>query len=316
LRGTSFVSLDRMKQTTLQTEVRCSGIGLHGGKRVELVVKPAPADTGVVFILDGQGSQRAIALDPKNVMATGLATTLGSNGARVSTVEHLLAALVGLEIDNVVIEVGGDEVPILDGSAAAFVYLFRSVGIRELGIPRRIAKIRRQLVFEHEGKRIVALPHTGLKIDYHISFAHPQIGQQRFVYESSPRQFIAEISRARTFGFMRDVEMLQKNGLALGGSLENAVVFDEYGVVNPEGLRFSDEMVRHKILDFMGDIAVSPYRLWGHFIVSCSGHDFNNRFMRFLCENAAEYLEVVDMATRIRSAPREVPAFGGVPAWA
>lgn len=303
-----------MKQTTLKTEVRCAGIGLHGGKRVELIMKPAPADTGVLFIL---GGQRIVPLEPCNVVATGLATTLGTKDARVSTVEHLLAALVGLEIDNVLVEVRGEEIPILDGSAAAFVYLFQSVGIRVQEQARRVAKVKRPVVFAHEGKQIVATPFNGLKIDYQISFSHPHIGCQEFSYESSPRSFVSKIARARTFGFMKDVEMMQKNGLALGGSLDNAVVFDDYGVVNPDGLRFSDEMVRHKILDFMGDIGVSRHRLWGHFAVSCSGHEFNNRFMRFLYENEAEYLETAELGRPARSAAREIPVLAGaVPAWA
>lgn len=277
-------------------------------------MKPAPADTGVLFVL---GGQRVVPLEPSNVVATGLATTLGSKDARVSTVEHLLAALVGLEIDNVLVDVRGEEIPILDGSAAAFVYLFQSVGVRVLEQSRKVAKIKRPVVFEHDGKRIMATPFNGLKIDYHISFPHPHIGSQDFSYESTPRHFVSKIARARTFGFMKDVEMLQKNGLALGGSLDNAVVFDDYGVINPEGLRFPDEMVRHKILDFMGDIGVSRHRLWGHFDVSCSGHDFNNRFMRFLHENEAEYLEVVELARPARLPLREAPVLaGGVPAWA
>ncbi|NCD35281.1 MAG: UDP-3-O-acyl-N-acetylglucosamine deacetylase [Spartobacteria bacterium] len=305
-----------MKQKTLQSEVRCSGIGLHGGAKIEMVVKPAPADTGIVFVLVGSESFREIKLDPKSVTATGLATTLGYGDAHVSTVEHLLATMVGLEIDNAIIEVHGGEIPILDGSAAVFVHLFRSVGLRELHRPKRIAKIKRHLVFEDGEKRITVSPYPGLKIDYTISFSHPQIGRQQFFYESSPKHFIEKISRARTFGFLRDVELLQKRGLARGGSLENAVVFDEYGVVNPEGLRFSDEMVRHKILDFMGDIAVYSARLWGHFEVSCSGHDFNNKFMRFLDGHAAEYIDVIDLSSRPQSVQHKTPSFGGIPVWA
>ncbi len=302
-----------MKQTTLKTEIRCAGLGLHGGKRVELIMKPAPADTGILFVL---GGQRVVPLEPSNVVATGLATTLGVKDARVSTVEHLLAALVGLEIDNVLVDVRGEEIPILDGSAAAFVYLFQSVGVRVLEQSRRVAKIKRPVVFEHDGKRIMATPFSGLKIDYKISFPHPHIGCQEFSYESSPGRFASKIARARTFGFMKDVEMLQRNGLALGGSLDNAVVFDDYGVINPEGLRFPDEMVRHKILDFMGDIGVSRHRLWGHFEVSCSGHDFNNRFMRFLYENETEFLEIVELGHTARPAVREPVLAGGLPAWA
>ena len=192
------------------------------------------------------------------------------------------------------------------------------MGIRVIDRPREIARIKRPLVFEHDGKRVVAKPFDGLKIDYHIDFPHPQIGMQDFSFESTPLTFSHRIARARTFGFMKDVEWLQKNGLALGGSLENAVVFDDYGVLNPEGLRFSDEMVRHKILDFMGDIAVGSHRLWGHFEVSCSGHDFNNRFMRYLFDNQSEYLEfsVLEDSAAVSARPDPVHLPSGVPAWA
>lgn len=306
-----------MKQRTLKSEVRCSGVGLHSGRKVGLVIKPAPADAGVRFVQGNSRTGRSISLDPQIVLATGLATTIGGHGGSVSTVEHLLAALVGLEVDNALIEVDGEEVPILDGSAAVFVYLIQTVGLQELESPRRVAKICKPLLFEHDGKKIAAFPYNGLKIDYSISFAHPQIGRQFFSYTSSPQQFVAKICRARTFGFMKDVESLQRKGLALGGSLDNAVVFDDYGVVNPEGLRFSDEMVRHKILDFMGDVAVYKFRLWGHFSVSCSGHEFNNRFMRYLADHADEYLDIIDTAVGSKLAPREAPNFAaGVPAWA
>jgi UDP-3-O-[3-hydroxymyristoyl] N-acetylglucosamine deacetylase len=307
-----------MKQTTLRKEVRCSGVGLHSGQKVEMVLKPAPADTGVIFSLLTKSGRQVVVPEPGRVVGTGLATTLGTERAKVSTVEHLLAALVGLEIDNVLVEVDGEEIPILDGSASVYVYLINSAGIRVLDRPREIAKIKRPLVFEQEGKRVVAKPYNGLKIDYRISFPHPQIGTQNFCFESTPLTFSHRIARARTFGFMKDVEWLQKNGLALGGSLENAVVFDDYGVVNPEGLRFADEMVRHKILDFMGDIAVGSHRLWGHFEVSCSGHDFNNRFMRYLFDNQSEYLDfvVLEEPATVSSCPDPVLLPAGVPAWA
>jgi UDP-3-O-[3-hydroxymyristoyl] N-acetylglucosamine deacetylase len=307
-----------MKQTTLKKEIRCSGVGLHSGQKVEMVLKPAPADTGVVFSLLTRNGRQFVVPEPERVIGTGLATTLGSERAKVSTVEHLLAALVGLEVDNVIVEVDGEEIPILDGSASVYVYLVNSAGIRVLNCPRRVAKISRPIVFEQDGKRVSAKPYNGLRIDYVISFDHPMIGVQKFSFDSTPHSFSYRIARARTFGFMKDVEWLQKNGLALGGTLENAVVFDDYGVVNPEGLRFEDEMVRHKILDFMGDIAVGSARLWGHFEVSCSGHDFNNRFMRYLFENSAEYLEFVtlDGGAETAKKPEPVAAPMGLPAWA
>jgi UDP-3-O-[3-hydroxymyristoyl] N-acetylglucosamine deacetylase len=307
-----------MKQTTLKKEIRCSGVGLHSGQKVEMVLKPAPADTGVIFSLLTATGRQYVVPEPDRVVGTGLATTIGSERAKVSTVEHLLAALAGLEVDNVVVEVDGEEIPILDGSASVYVYLINSAGIRALNCPRRIARVVRPMVFEQDGKRVSVKPYNGLRIDYAISFDHPMIGSQTFSFESTPQSFSRRIARARTFGFMRDVEWLQKNGLALGGTLENAVVFDDYGVVNPEGLRFDDEMVRHKILDFMGDISVGSHRLWGHFDVSCSGHDFNNRFVRYLFENSSEYLEFVTLDGGAEAVRRPEPALVpvGVPAWA
>lgn len=283
-----------------------------------MVLRPAPADTGVVFSLLVDGSRQIVVPEPSSVVGTGLATTLGRAQAKVSTVEHLMAALVGLEIDNVIVEVDGAELPILDGSASVYVYLINSAGVKILERSRQIAKISRVLMFEHEGKSVKAMPYDGLRIDYQISFVHPMIGTQRFSFISTPVSFAHRIARARTFGFLKDVEWMQKNGLALGGTLENAVVFDDYGVINPEGLRFSDEMVRHKILDFMGDIAVGRHRLWGHFEVSCSGHDFNNKFLRYLFDNASEYLDVVHVEDRAGSVrvPEAVFHPAGVPAWA
>lgn len=307
-----------MKQATLRKEIRCSGVGLHSGQKVEMALKPAPVDTGIVFSLLVNGGRQVVKPEPGRVLATGLATTLGTDRAHVSTVEHLLAALVGLEVDNVLVEVDGAEIPILDGSASVYSYLINSVGLRAQERSRQVAKVLRPLSFEQEGKRIHVRPFNGLQIDYLINFSHPKIGVQRYSFESSPQAFSSRIARARTFGFLKDVEWMQKNGLALGGTLENAVVFDDYGVINPEGLRFPDEMVRHKILDFMGDIAVGSHRLWGHFEVSCSGHEFNNRFMRYLFENKSEYLAVVtldDGSSSVRL-PDAASQPAGVPAWA
>lgn len=307
-----------MKQTTLRKEIKCAGIGLHSGQKVEMLLKPAPANSGIVFSLQGPAGRRLVAPTPRGVVGTGLATTLGSGDAKVSTVEHLLAAFTGLEVDNALVEVQGEEIPILDGSAAVYVFLINSAGLKRLDCPRKVARITCPLVFEHEGKRISVKPYNGLRIDYTIDFRHPLIGEQQFSYLSSPEHFATDIARARTFGFLRDVEWLQKNGLALGGSLENAVVFDEYGVVNPEGLRFSDEMVRHKILDFMGDIAMGPHRLWGHFTVSCSGHDFNNQFMRYLFDQAEACVEVVSLGDARRASKRPDSGYMpvGAPVWA
>lgn len=278
-----------LPQHTIAKPVRCSGIGLHSGRKVHLTCRPADEDTGVVFHVRTDDGLRPLGLAPDKVVGTGLATTLGGAEASVATVEHLLAAVRGLGIDNIALEVEGGEVPIMDGSAASFVFLLRSAGIRAQSLPRRVLAVRRPLVMEQDGKRIEARPHDGFKVDYDIDFAHPLIGRQSMSVDVTPETFIRHLAKARTFGFLKEVEQLHKNGLALGGSLDNAVVLDEYGVVNPEGLRFEDEFVRHKVLDFVGDMALAPLPLTGHFVVSCSGHAMNNAFLRALT-GAGDYV--------------------------
>ena len=278
-------------QTTIAKSVRCSGVGLHSGRKVELELLPAEADAGIVFSLNTDNGAKFISPAPDNVVGTGLATTLGNGDGSVSTVEHLLASLRGLGIDNILIKTSGGEVPIMDGSAASFVYLLRSAGLRELSRPRRVLAVAK--AFEHAdgAKRIKAEPYDGFRVDYAIEFDHPLIGRQTMGFDMTPDNFAKNVAKARTFGFLREVELMHKNGLALGGSLDNAVVLDEYGVVNDGGLRYQDEFVRHKVLDFIGDMAVAPLPLQGRFEVSCSGHAFNNEFLRLLTENAATCLE-------------------------
>jgi UDP-3-O-[3-hydroxymyristoyl] N-acetylglucosamine deacetylase len=283
-----------MKQHTIRKSVQCSGIGLHGGRKVELALRPAAEDTGIVFFIHGENGTRKLKPTPESVIGTGLATTLGNDDCSVATVEHLLAAVRGLGIDNLQIDVHGGEIPIMDGSAASFVFLFRSAGLRAQDSNRRALRVVKPYSFEREGKKVEVEPYDGFKVDYAIDFAHPLIGDQNMDFELTPEQFIRRVAKARTFGFLKDVEMLQKNGLALGGSLDNAVVLDEYGVVNEGGLRYKDEFVRHKVLDFIGDMAVAPLPVLGHFKVSCSGHAFNNEFLRTLTNNASAYLETVE----------------------
>jgi UDP-3-O-[3-hydroxymyristoyl] N-acetylglucosamine deacetylase len=284
-----------MLQTTIRKTVHCTGIGLHSGKEVELTLRPASENTGVLFsIRNGSGSS-FLSPNPKLVVETGLATTLGNGHDRVATVEHLLAAIRGLHIDNIQIEVRGGEVPIMDGSAASFVYLLNQAGVRAQGKPRRVLALKSPLRFEQDGRCIEAAPHHGLAIDYTIDFDHPLIGTQRMAFELTPQAFAATLAKARTFGFMKDVDLLHQNGLALGGSLDNAVVLDEYAVLNAEGLRFEDEFVRHKILDFIGDMAIVNMPLYGRFTVFASGHAMNNAFLRYLDENRDEYLQEIEL---------------------
>lgn len=283
-----------MKQTTIKRSISCSGIGLHSGKTVTLALHPAAEDTGIIFQIHTPTGIKRIAPEPRVVIATGLATTLGIDASSVATVEHLLAALRGLEIDNVVIEVEGGEIPIMDGSAAAFVHLFRDAGIRKLSKARKIVRIARPVQYERDGKSIRALPYNGFRVEYTIDFPHPQIGTQRLSIDITPETF-NEIAKARTFGFLHEVEYLRSKGLALGGSLDNAIVLDKYTVLNPDGLRYQDEFVRHKILDFVGDMAMLGIPLQGHFIVNCSGHAINNEFLRMLEDNDTLYLDPIEL---------------------
>ncbi len=307
-----------MFQTTISRRIHCAGVGLHSGKMVKLVLRPAAEDTGIIFHIATADGKRDISPTPESVIATGLATTLGKGGVCVSTVEHLLAALRGLSIDNVHIDVEGGEIPIMDGSAAPFVMLLRDAGIQRQSKPRKVLRIKAPFSLSHGEKYIKAEPYNGFSVDCTIDFAHPTIGKQRMALVVTADSF-AEVSRARTFGFMRDVEALQANGLALGGNLDNAVVLDERGVLNKEGLRAPDEFVRHKLLDFIGDMAMLSLPLYGKFTVHCSGHALNNQFLRELTQAGSLYLEKVTLAAPVPvSSPRMIhyPAPCAAPAMA
>jgi UDP-3-O-[3-hydroxymyristoyl] N-acetylglucosamine deacetylase len=270
-----------------------------------MVLRPAAEDTGILFALrDGSGST-FLTPAPSLVVETSLATVLGDGRETVATVEHLLASINGMGIDNIHIEVTGKEVPIMDGSAASFVYLLKQAGVRTLNKPRKVLAFKKAVEFEQDGKYIKASPFDGLRVDYTIEFAHPLIGRQHMAMEITPENFTQHLAKARTFGFLKEVDYLHANGLALGGSLDNAVVLDEYNILNAEGLRFEDEFVRHKMLDFVGDIATFGARLQGHFEVFASGHALNNAFLRHLDENRDLYLE-----EKVQGAPavKESPA--------
>lgn len=279
-----------MLQTTIARPVSYTGVGLHSGKDVRMRLQPAPADSGIVFHVHTSAGVRRVAPSPSAVSATALATTLSDGQARVSTVEHVLAALAGMAVDNVQVHVFGGEIPIMDGSAAPVAALLNEAGLRTQHAPRRVARVRRPLSVAGDGKAIHAWPHNGFYVDYTIDFPHASIGKQRLTLEITPDTF-ADIAFARTFGFLQEVEYLHGKGLALGGSLGNAVVLDEQGVVNPEGLRCPDEFVRHKMLDFVGDMAMLGMPLQGAFEVHCSGHQHNNAFLRRLADESGAYLE-------------------------
>ena len=244
-------------------------------------------------------------------MTTALATTLGTADATVSTVEHLLASVLGLGIDNLIVSVEGGEIPIMDGSAAAFVKLFAEAGIRRLNAPRKVMRVSRPTELHDGIKHIRALPYAGFRVDYTIDFPHPAIGRQQMSMEVTPETF-ARVANARTFGFFKDVEYLHSHGLARGGSLESVVVLDDKGVMNPEGLRYRDEFVRHKVLDFIGDMAMLGLPIQGHFDVCCSGHQLNNAFLRKAEEERV--LQLIDLSleeARTRKPREKVPAYEG-----
>ena len=295
-----------MQQTTIKQRIHCAGVGLHSGKMVKLTMRPAAEDTGIVFHVATPAGKRDITPAPDVVIATGLATTLGKEGVAVSTVEHLLAALRGLSIDNIHIDVEGGEIPIMDGSAAPFIMLLGEAGVHVQSKPRKVLRIKAPVSFGHGDKFIKAEPYNGFQVDYTIAFPHPAIGTQRKVLDVTPKTF-SEVAKARTFGFLRDVEALQSRGLALGGSLDNAIVLDERGVLNQEGLRYADEFVRHKLLDFIGDMAMLPLPLQGRFTVSCSGHALNNEFLRHAMASQSLYLETVYLGGKVAD-PAYIPA--------
>ncbi|MBN2033878.1 MAG: UDP-3-O-acyl-N-acetylglucosamine deacetylase [Deltaproteobacteria bacterium] len=271
-----------VRQRTIKNEVSCTGIGLHSGQLVNITLKPEPPDYGISFIRKDILSHPVIRVNSDSVVGTNLSTTIGNNGFRVSTVEHLMAAFFGLGIDNARVELDGPEVPIMDGSAGPFVFLLKSAGFKEEKVPKRFIIIREPLQITDGGRSISIFPSNELKISYTIDFSHPLLRDQSYEHRFSGKDFVKEISRARTFGFLRDIETLRANGLAMGGSLDNAIVIDDFRILNEDGLRYKDEFVRHKILDFIGDLAIIGCPVIGHFVVNKSGHSLNQGMLKKL----------------------------------
>jgi UDP-3-O-[3-hydroxymyristoyl] N-acetylglucosamine deacetylase len=296
-------------QRTIQESVSTRGVGLHSGAQVTLTLRPAPPDHGIVFHrVDVRGSP-SIPATSAHVIDTAFATTLGKDGVRVGTVEHLLAALTGLGIDNLRIEVEGPEVPILDGSAGPFVYLINSAGVRVQDAPKSFLVIKRP-VFLSEGDKEASLgPSNRLRIDCAIDFHHPLVPGQSLSLDFSGRSFSRELARARTFGFLKDVERLKSAGLARGGSLENAIVVDEFSVLNPEGLRYPDEFVRHKALDALGDLALFGHPVIGHLRVSKSGHALHHRLVAQVLADASQYAVVRARRREVERLDLRLPDF-------
>src|SRR5499427_2880779 len=268
-------------QRTLRRQISCVGIGLHSGNKVNLTLKPAPADFGVRFRRTDVGHCEVPAM-VQNLAGIQLATGLSSNEVSVETVEHLLAALVSVGIDNVIVELNSPEVPIMDGSAAPFVYLIHEAGVKRLAAPRKHLKIIRPIAISRGDKRIALYPSDHFKVTYSVSYDHPLLRHQSRTLLVNEESFIEDIAPARTFTFLKDVEMLRQNGLALGGSLENAVVLGETGVLN--ALRFEDEFVRHKILDAVGDLALVGYPVIGHLVAHRAGHALHTEFASRILE--------------------------------
>jgi UDP-3-O-[3-hydroxymyristoyl] N-acetylglucosamine deacetylase len=267
-------------QYTIKQAVSFGGIGLHSGKPVNLTIRPAEVNSGIRFTRSDIEEGATIPASMNLVIDTRLATTIAEKDTSVSTTEHLLAALSGLGIDNVTIELDASEIPIMDGSAGPFVRLFKKVERQRQNGLKKLLKITKEIVVRDGDKEVRLLPYDGLKITYEIDFDHALIRRQSYTIEMSPKKFAEEIATARTFGFIKDVEKLKENGLALGGSLENAIVVDKDGVLNRGGLRFSDEFVRHKILDLLGDLTLLGYPLLGHVFASKSGHGQHLQLMR------------------------------------
>lgn len=273
-----------IRQRTLKNTIRATGVGLHSGKKVYLTLKPAPIDSGIVFVRTDLEPTVEIAARAENVGETMLSTTLVKNGVKVATVEHLLSAMAGLGIDNCRIELSAGEVPIMDGSAGPFVFLIQSAGIKEQDAAKKFIQITKEVTIEEDGKSATFLPFNGFKVGFSIDFDHPVFKNrsQEASIDFSSTSFVKEVSRARTFGFMHDIERLRAMNLALGGSVDNAIVVDDYKVLNEDGLRYDDEFVKHKILDAIGDLYLLGNSLVGEFKGHKSGHDLNNKLLRKL----------------------------------
>ena len=306
-----------LQQRTLKTITTAVGVGLHSGQKVELTLRPAPPDTGIVFRRIDLPQPITIPVSATAVTDTRLASTISHLGAKVLTVEHLMSACSGLGLDNLFVDITAEEVPILDGSAASFVFLLQSAGIALQNAPKHFMRVLNTVeVSEGEGaarKWARLSPHNGYKLSFEIEFDHPAVDAtgQRVVFDTDGGSYVRDIARARTFGFTKDVEAMRANGLALGGGLDNAIVMDDYKILNSEGLRYDDEFVKHKILDAMGDLYLLGRPLLAAYSAFRSGHALNNRLLRELLSRPDAY-EVVSFADE-RQAPRGLAQLA--PAW-
>ena len=283
-----------LKQRTLSNSIRASGVGLHSGEKVNMTLRPAAKDTGIIFRrLDIEPIQQIPAL-AKNVIDTMLGTTIAKKNASVMTVEHILAAFAGLGIDNALIDLDGPEVPIMDVSSASFIFLIESAGIEEQNASKKFLRIKKNIRVEDGEKFAEFKPYNGYRISFEIDFDHPMIKSKltKLSVDFSTLTFLKEISRARTFGFLKEIETLRSKNLALGGSLDNAIVFDDYRILNQDGLRYQDELVRHKILDVVGDLYLMGHILVGEFNGYKSGHELNNKLILKLYTDQTAWEEI------------------------
>jgi len=289
-----------VKQRTLKTSVSVTGVGLHSGEKVTLSLRPAPVNSGIVFRRVDVKPVEEIQARADLVNDTRLSTCMEQNGVRIATIEHLMSALAGLGIDNACVEMDGAEVPIMDGSAGTFIFLLQSAGIVEQSAAKKFIRIKKTVEVKQGDKWVRFEPYNGYKLTFTINFAHPVFAntKQHVTVDLDEHSYIRDISRARTFGFMQDVENMRAQGLALGGSLDNAIVMDEYRVLNADGLRFEDEFVKHKVLDAIGDLYLLGHAVIGAFSGFKSGHALNNALLRELLadEDAWEFVTFDNVA--------------------
>jgi UDP-3-O-[3-hydroxymyristoyl] N-acetylglucosamine deacetylase len=294
-----------IRQRTLKNIVRATGVGLHTGEKVYLTLCPAAPNSGIIFRRVDLNPVVEIKADPYAVGDTRLSSCLERDGARVQTVEHLMSALAGLGIDNVYVDLTSGEVPIMDGSASPFVFLLQSAGIEEQPVAKKFIRIKKSVEVRQGDKWVKFEPYNGFRVDFSIDFRHPVFARsnKRVIVDFEHTSYIKEVSRARTFGFMQDVEHMRSQGLALGGSLDNAIVMDEYRVLNADGLRYEDEFVKHKALDAIGDLYLLGHPVVGAYSAYKSGHALNNALLRHLMEDASSW----EFVTFLN--PEEAPAF-------
>ena len=300
-----------LRQRTIKTAIRATGVGLHTGEKVYMTLRPAAENSGVTFRRVDLDEPVDIPADPRLVGETMLGTTLMKDGVKIATVEHLMSAVAGLGIDNLHVDLSAPEVPIMDGSAGPFVFLLQSAGIEEQNAAKKFIRIKKKIRVEEDDKWAQFTPFNGFKVNFKISFNHPVFNKlsQEASIDFSSTSFLKEVSRARTFCFLRDVETLRARNLTLGGSMDNAIVLDDYRILNEDGLRYANEFVLHKILDAIGDIYLLGHCLIGEFSAYKSGHDLNNKLLRSLLEKASAWEEVTYSDSRKAPISYTTPAY-------